>query len=124
MRLELSLPIPMHPSCGISWLEEMLTEAGFNEGHITSTGVWGCQPGRPERQLAALPTPLSFPPLTGDRLHCRNNTIDLLKPGQSCTWFPQLPTPSVQVVTAAQVVRPRGSLGGTEPILRADLTLL
>ena len=88
-------------------------ETGFCTGDIKVTlptrvggGGVGTNLGRPEGQLAPLPTPLSSPPLSRERLHRSNNTIDLLKSVQVCTWLPQLPTPSVQVVTTAQVVRP------------------
>ena len=87
-------------------------------------GGVGTNLGRPEGQLAPLPTPLSSPPLSRERLHRPNDTIGLLKSVQVCTWFPQLPTPSVQVVAAAQVVRPQGSPRGAEAVLRAALTLL
>lgn len=77
----------------------------WHEGHIRSVPSQGDQ--RDSWYSCLLP--FSSVPLSGECVHGPNNTVDFLKQVQIRTWFPQLPTPSVQAVTLLQVVWSWGS---------------
>lgn len=87
----------LHSSFDTSWLEEMLTEPSFGIGDMKVTS--GCADPADQRRGWHSCIPLSSPvPLWRGSAAAGQYGRPPLTPVQVHTWFPQLPTPSVQVV--------------------------